>query len=82
MGRVIFHVGPEKTGSTLLQTYFEANAPRIVDASGRQAVMMYPAQVRNSGLLAEAQAVTRGDGRKARVRAKKRKGVAVARRSA
>lgn len=63
MGRVIFHVGPEKTGSTLLQTYFEANAPRIVDASGRQAVMMYPAQVRNSGLLAEAQAViASGDG--------------------
>lgn len=63
MGRVIFHVGPEKTGSTLIQTYFEANAPRIADASGRQAVMMNPAQVRNSGLLAEAQAViTTGEG--------------------
>lgn len=57
MGRVIFHVGPEKTGSTLIQSYFELNAQRITDRDGNQARMFGPAAVRDCGLLAQAQAV-------------------------
>lgn len=57
MGRVIFHVGPEKTGSTLIQSYFELNATRIFDRKGTQARMFGPIAVRDSGLLAQAQEV-------------------------
>jgi len=60
MRRIIFHIGPEKTGSTLVQAYFELNKDAILDAAGRRVVFFGPAAVRDSGLLAEAQAVVAG----------------------
>lgn len=60
MRRVIFHVGPEKTGSTLVQAYFDLNRNAVRDAAGGPVAFFGPAAVRDSGLLAEAQAIVGG----------------------
>lgn len=60
MRRVIFHVGPEKTGSTLVQAYFDLNRNAVRDATGKPVAFFGPAAVRDSGLLAETQAIMGG----------------------
>lgn len=60
MRRIIFHIGPEKTGSTLVQSYAELNEDAIKDASCRPVKFLGPAAVRDSGLLADAQSVVTG----------------------
>lgn len=60
MRRVIFHVGPEKTGSTLVQAYFDLNQDAIRDAGGKRVAFFGPAAVRDSGLLSEAQTIVGG----------------------
>lgn len=60
MRRIILHIGPEKTGSTLVQAYFDLNKDAIRDAAGRPVTFFGPAAVRDSGLLAEAQEIVAG----------------------
>lgn len=60
MHRIVFHVGPEKTGSTLVQAYFDLNKDAIRDRVGKRVAFFGPAAVRDSGLLAEAQAIVAG----------------------
>ncbi|MTE01753.1 hypothetical protein GIY56_15795 [Paracoccus sp. YIM 132242] len=60
MRRVIFHVGPEKTGSTLVQAYFDLNKDAVRDGAGKPVAFFGPVAVRDSGLLAEAQAIVGG----------------------
>ena len=60
MRRVIFHVGPEKTGSTLVQAYFDLNKDVIRDRAGKPVAFFGPVAVRDSGLLAEAQTIVAG----------------------
>lgn len=61
MRRIIFHIGPEKTGSTLVQAYFDLNKDAIRDAAGQMVTFFGPVAVRDSGLLAEAQSIVGGE---------------------
>lgn len=60
MRRIIFHIGPEKTGSTLVQSYAEQNKGAIKDAWSSPVTFFGPAAVRDSGLLADSQGVVSG----------------------
>lgn len=63
MKRIVFHVGPEKTGSTLIQNYFSLNPGIITDNTGGHVVFYGPETVLDSGLLSQTQQIVKtGEG--------------------
>jgi hypothetical protein len=59
MRRIVFHIGPEKTGSTLIQNYLALNVGKVTDLRGRGIDYYGPVDVRDDGLLAESQGIVR-----------------------